>query len=60
MKKKSRRFFLPPDDCDISLVKNQIKNHLVEGLGFCGLRSGSIIDPAEIVKNVRSQKSKKD
>jgi hypothetical protein len=60
LKKKSRRFFLPPDDFDIGLVKNQIKTHLVEGLGFCGLRSRFIIDPAEIVKNVRSQKSKRD
>lgn len=47
--KRSKRFFLPADDCDRSLIRAQMSQKFVTGTGFCSSKEGAIIDPAEIV-----------
>ena len=51
--KKSKRFFLPADDFDVSLIKAQMSQQFVHGLGFCGSTKDAIIDPAEIIGGIK-------
>ena len=49
---KSQRFFFPANDCTMALVRAQMKQKFLHGLGFCDFNTGAIIDPTEIVGKV--------